>query len=51
LTDRTPGDSGIGKILRLKSGPSEQWIDCDENLKKGEAAEKVTDVGYCLKRL
>jgi hypothetical protein len=41
LTDRAPGDSGIGKILRLKSGPSEQWIDCVENLKR-EGHRKVT---------
>jgi hypothetical protein len=51
LTDRAPGDSGIGKILCLKSGLSEQWIDCIENLKKGEAAEKVAEMGGFLKRL
>jgi hypothetical protein len=43
--------SGIGKTLRLKSGLSEQWIDCVQNLKKGEVAEKVTDGGGLLKRL
>jgi hypothetical protein len=37
----SPGDSGIGKILCLKSRPSEQWIDCMESLKMGEAADSA----------
>jgi hypothetical protein len=40
LTDCASGDSGIGKILCLKSGLSEQWIDCVENLKKERRQKK-----------